>query len=547
MRRPTPTRLLDARGHPVIAYVERSTRLSERWLGRRVRLYTSVFYRGRRLYARARIQFVGSMKWYEARHVFAPPRLGEEPGIPILRALRTFSNEHWWISATAALERRATLYEERMSDPPPRAGWRLASIDEVEELVADRKKTTGPLPTSQTDRDLAARDDVRRHARRLARAITTLELHERALARQSRLVDKWRKRVASLRLTKSTRVVANLADEIETYDYNTLGALKTNAGVTLDDQRLKLVGGGTADAAVPNSYTNQPITLDPGGRVTSLFGNTLTYNKRGRLIGITHPPVNNVTNTEYYGYDAEMRRIGRFGVVNGVPSATDYELFVWDGPNLVASIDRTNHVNESFLYESIDQPLRISSSGLKYYYELDFAGNVRRLRRTDGSDGGGYRYTAFGQEQTHDAQAPTPAIAQMLRWKARWWSDFAQLYDVRARWWSPQIAIFTGIDGIAYHDTHSTLWGWAHQNPILRDPSGRDPVSAILGTIGVDSAGGGLGLSGFGGVPATIGLVTSVAAFGALTLAAGAIILPTTYVIMKDLDDYWHPCGFRKF
>jgi hypothetical protein len=30
------------------------------------------------------------------------------------------------------------------------------------------------------------------------------------------------------------------------------------------------------------------------------------------------------------------------------------------------------------------------------YYELDLAGNVRRLREPGGNDLGGYRYTAFG-------------------------------------------------------------------------------------------------------------------------------------------------------
>ena len=126
--------------------------------------------------------------------------------------------------------------------------------------------------------------------------------------------------------------------------------------------------------------------------------------------------------------------------------------------------------------EGVDQPLRVSTSGLKYYYELDLAGNVRRLRRTDGSDGGGYRYRAFGTELAHDAQAPTPAITQQLRWKARWWSDFSQLYDVRARWWSPQLGVFTGIDALTNHDARGSLWSFCANNPIAcNDPSGLAP------------------------------------------------------------------------
>ena len=100
------------------------------------------------------------------------------------------------------------------------------------------------------------------------------------------------------------------------------------------------------------------------------------------------------------------------------------------------------------------------------------------MRRTDGSDGGGYRYSAFGQEYAHDTQAPTPAIDQPLRWKARQWSDFAQLYDVRARWWSPQLGVFTSVDELSLLDKGSSLWGWARQSPIrFSDPSGRDATT----------------------------------------------------------------------
>jgi hypothetical protein len=191
-------RLLDAAGRPVVAYVERSTRVAERWLGRRVRFHKGVVYhRSGRLGSRALILFAGSTKWYEARHVFAPPRAGETPNIPILRALRTYCHDHWWVSASGALERRATLYEERVPDPPPRVGWRLATVDDVGRIVADRKRELH-APESETDRDLAHLEQVRRSARRLARALETLASHERRLARQSRLVDKWRKRIAEM-------------------------------------------------------------------------------------------------------------------------------------------------------------------------------------------------------------------------------------------------------------------------------------------------------------------------------------------------------------
>ncbi|MEO6576625.1 MAG: hypothetical protein ABIP89_22455, partial [Polyangiaceae bacterium] len=95
------------------------------------------------------------------------------------------------------------------------------------------------------------------------------------------------------RLLSNTRQAAAQPDSAETYDYNALGALKKNASIALDDQRVKLAGGGTADAAVMNSLGGQPVTLDAGGRVTSLRGVTLTYDKRGRLVSVQRPAAAN--------------------------------------------------------------------------------------------------------------------------------------------------------------------------------------------------------------------------------------------------------------
>jgi RHS repeat-associated protein len=108
--------------------------------------------------------------------------------------------------------------------------------------------------------------------------------------------------------------------------------------------------------------------------------------------------------------------------------------------------------------------------GLKYFYEVDLAGNVRRLRRPDGSDAGGYRYSAFGTQYA----GPAPAVDQPLRWKGRWWSDFGGVYDVRARQWSPALGAFTSVDEFQFHDARSTLWGWPNQNPTrYADKTGR--------------------------------------------------------------------------
>jgi RHS repeat-associated protein len=179
----------------------------------------------------------------------------------------------------------------------------------------------------------------------------------------------------------------------------------------------------------------------------------------------------------------------------------------------------------SFLYDGIDHPLRLSSPEIKAtsqpafpqtptqtffsatpltvaYYELDLAGNVRRLRQPGGLDLGGYRYSAFGEtvEDTVVLQSVNPLIqadnrTQPLRWKGMWRFDLGggvEVYDARARMWSPKLGTFLSVDEFAFHDSRSTLWGWPSQNPIrYSDPSGRyfDRDSDVVGLRRIEGGG----------------------------------------------------------
>jgi RHS repeat-associated protein len=282
------------------------------------------------------------------------------------------------------------------------------------------------------------------------------------------------------RLKQVTRSVNGTTEHVETYTYNALGALKTTfdpgamSEVTLDDQRPKLSGGGTADAALPNTLGGQTVTLNGGGQVTSLNGVTFSYNSAGRIKGSTFTTAGN-TVSETLGYDSLLRRVAR-GHTETSPSSATQEFYVFDGANVVAKIDATAATKDAYLFDGVDHPLRLRRGGSSYLYELDLAGNVRRVRDSSGADLGGYRYNAFGGAFAADAQTPAPAIDQPLRWKGRWFEAVAGgVYDMRARWWSPQMGAFLSIDEYAYHDRNSTLGGWGNQNPIRwSDPSGHD-------------------------------------------------------------------------
>ncbi len=278
------------------------------------------------------------------------------------------------------------------------------------------------------------------------------------------------------RLMQDARIASGLPDQIDNYTYNALGALKTNAGTLLDDQRPRLAGGGTADAAIPATLSGSPVTLNPAGNVTLLRGVTLAYNGRGQVQSLQRP-IPGATETEQYGYDTAGRRIGR--IRSSVPTGggpTTFEaqdLYLYEGPNVAAiysGASTSPSLAETWLFDGVDHPLRVHarSPDLVYYYELDLAGNVRRLMRPGGSDAGGYRYTAFGAQMPADATTPAAQFDQPLRWKGRLFTEFvpgAGLYDVRARAWSPEMGAFTSIDEYAFHDARSTLWGWPGENP----------------------------------------------------------------------------------
>ena len=272
------------------------------------------------------------------------------------------------------------------------------------------------------------------------------------------------------RVTSVTRQVASTPDVTESYAYNAIGALDTNAPETtalaLDDQRPRIGGSGPNDTAaspVMNAVNGVTVSVDPAGRVTSLNGSTLAFNKQSNLKSVTTG-----SSTETYSYDANLRRFARI-------AGSTTELYLYDGGNVVATLNGNGTTVDQYLYDAVDSPLRLTRAGARYFYEVDLAGNVRRLRDVNGADLGGYRYTAFGQTETGNSATPTPSIDQPLRWKGRWFVNVAGgLYDVRARWWSPQLGAFLSVDEFAYHDRHSTLWGWPRQNPLRwSDPSGR--------------------------------------------------------------------------
>ncbi len=273
------------------------------------------------------------------------------------------------------------------------------------------------------------------------------------------------------RLKKVTREEpAGNPVSVEEYDYNALGALKVNAGVALDHQRPRLAGGGLADAAVPASVGGQPITLDAGGRITSLRGTTFTWSRKGYLRSAQDPAP---AVAEVYSVDAQGRRFAK-------TQGANREYYVYEGLDRIATLNTSGAVVESWLFDGIDHPLRIKQGATTAYYELDLAGNVRALRGPSGTNLGAYRYSAFGQ-----TLVDTTTMSQSLRWKGRWFAPTAGgMYDVRARQWAPELGAFASIDEYEYFRGSWTLWSWPNQSPTrFSDPSGHGVEECIAAAV----------------------------------------------------------------
>jgi len=68
----------------------------------------------------------------------------------------------------------------------------------------------------------------------------------------------------------------------ETYTYNHIGALNYNATTAIDDQRPLLTGSGTGDAAIPNTFGGQAVTVDGEGKINVARGDSDRVQPEGR-------------------------------------------------------------------------------------------------------------------------------------------------------------------------------------------------------------------------------------------------------------------------
>ena len=287
------------------------------------------------------------------------------------------------------------------------------------------------------------------------------------------------------------------------YAYNGTGALRWYSGTTLSAQ-LSCSGGYGCH------YTNQ-TSITPWAtygygydavdnltsQVDSLNGNVLTSGyfaagNRDTLWGATR-----------YSYDLDGNRISAgsttyswsatgklLSVVNGSVTYTyKYNAlgqlvrrdsnnviqrhFVWDGDNLLLTLDGTGNVRTEYAYLPSGEPLSYTKSGNTYYYANDLRGDVVGV--TAGATRDQWmNYDPWGNMENSIGSLSMDDIR--LGWKGHMWEGgITQLYYVHSRWYDPQSRGFISEDPIGLAGGMNT-YAYSDNDPVQGfDPSGLKP------------------------------------------------------------------------
>lgn len=253
-------------------------------------------------------------------------------------------------------------------------------------------------------------------------------------------------------------------------------------------------------------------TVDAGNRLTSLLGDSMSYDSAGNLLsstraGVTYQytwndlgqltSVHDGTTATSFTYDALGRRIG---ITHGGTTTQ----FVLDGANVIADLDAAGNALRYYnYYDGVGQlhSMRAGSSG--YIYHRDLTGNVMGLTRvSDGAIAGTYDYDGFGVTAANEA-----LVANRFRYGSGE-QDPTGLYYFRNRYYDPQMRRWISEDPIGLAGGIN-LYAYVGNNPInYVDPWGLEECSleeANRGECAIDMTpitatadrGGGVGTSPF--------------------------------------------------
>jgi RHS repeat-associated protein len=231
---------------------------------------------------------------------------------------------------------------------------------------------------------------------------------------------------------------------------------------------------------VAGNRTDSGAVVEPGNRLTSFNGFSLTYDEDGNLIRKEKPGVTVETfdwnalgelvsvtrdgQVTTFGYDGWGRRVRK----TGPAGQTRY---LWDGQNVFADLDSTGTTirRQYFYFPGLDHPYAVVTGGATYYYALERPNHVAGLIDQTGHAVNKYVYGPFGEQISVQEQ-----VAQPLRYGSREFDSETGLYYNRARYYDPQVGRFISEDptGLAGGPNRYLLGG---DDPVdFTDPAGAE-------------------------------------------------------------------------
>ena len=166
-----------------------------------------------------------------------------------------------------------------------------------------------------------------------------------------------------------------------------------------------------------------------------------------------------------FKYDPFGRRIEKI-------SPTTTSIFVYDGPNLIETVNSTGGVVARYAQtQNVDEPLAESRSGTTSYYEQDGLGSVTSLSNTSGALAQSYTYDSFGNQT-----ASSGSLTNFFRYTGREFDTETGLYFNRARYLDPTTGRFISEDPFKEVLRGLNFYTYVRNDPVgYTDPNGKSP------------------------------------------------------------------------
>ncbi|MGH7964849.1 MAG: RHS repeat-associated core domain-containing protein [Candidatus Binatia bacterium] len=211
------------------------------------------------------------------------------------------------------------------------------------------------------------------------------------------------------------------------------------------------------------------MTSDFNGNLTSLDGDTYTWNARNQLTGIAGAGL-----SASFAYDALGRRLTK--TVNG-----QGRTFAYDGVNPIEEQSGASVVASMLTGLGVDEVFRRTEGGVSSFVLPDALGSAVALASSAGAIQTEYTYEPFGRTTVAGAASTNP-----FQFTGRENDGATGLYYYRARYYHPVLQRFISEDPIRFRGGDVNLYGYVLNSPV----NGVDPTGLFVLGFGCEISGG---------------------------------------------------------